>query len=74
MPRIMFSQIVKGKRPQGRPFMRWSDTLKQTLAFTKLPDSGKWLEDIRAEDWRVRISALTDLLVMVFKGTRNRTE
>ena len=49
--------------------------MKQTLAFAKLPDSGKWLEDIGAEDWRAKISALTDdSLVMIFKGTRNRTE
>ena len=67
MPRsIKFSQMVKGKRPRGRPFMRWSDTLK-------LPGSGKWLEEIRAEDWRVRISSLTDSLVLIFKETRNRT-
>ena len=64
----MFSQIVKGKRPRGRPFMHWSDTLKWTLVFAKLLDSGKWLEDIRAEDWRVRIGALTDSLVMISKG------
>ena len=75
LPRsIMFSQMVKGKRPRGRPFMRWSDTLKRTLAFAKLPDSGKWLEDIRTEDWRARISALTDSLVTIFKETRDRTE
>ena len=54
--------------------MYWSDTLKWILAFTKLPDSGIWLEDIRAEGWRVRISALIDSLVMIFKGARNRTE
>ena len=47
---------------------------KLTLSFVKLPDSGQWFEDIRAEDWRVRISSLTDSLVMIFKGTRNRTE
>ena len=78
MPRsIMFSQMVKGKRPRVRPFMHWSDTLKRILAFAKLPDSGKWLEDIRAEDWRIRISALSDSLVyciMISKGSRNKTE
>ena len=67
----MFSQMVKGKRPQGRHFMHWLDTLKRILAFAKLPDSNKWLEDIRAEDC---ITTLTDSLVMIFKGTRNRTE
>ena len=47
--------------------MRWSDTLKLALAFAKLPDCGKWLEDIGVNEWRAKISALTDTLVMILK-------
>lgn len=75
MPRsIMLSQRVKGKRPQARPFMDWSATLKQALTFAMLPDSGEWLEGIGADDWRDRISGLTDMQVMIFKETRAGTE
>ena len=52
----------------------WSDTLKWILAFAKLPDSGDWLEDIRADNWRGKISALTDPVLTTFKDTRDGTE
>ena len=58
---IMFSQLVKGTRPRGTPFMHWSAPLKQAMAFVRFPDSGEWLEDIGADAWRARISGLTDM-------------
>ena len=64
--RIMFSQMVKDKRPRDRLFMRLSNTLKRALAFAKLPDIGEWPEDISVDEWRAKISTLTDTLVMIF--------
>ena len=29
---IMFSRMAKGRRPQGRPYFRWSYTVKASLA------------------------------------------
>ena len=29
---VMFSRMAKGRRPQGRPHFRWSDTVKASLA------------------------------------------
>ena len=49
--------------------MHWSDTPKRALAFAKLPDSGEWLEDVRAG-----MSILTGTLVPIFSETKDGTE
>lgn len=64
----------QGQEAMSLAFMRWSDILKLALACGKLPDSGEWLKDIRGNDWRVRINALTYMLVTIFKETGDGTK
>ena len=45
--------------------MHWSDTPNRALAFAKLPDSGEWLEDIRAG-----MSILTGTVLPIFRDKR----
>ena len=61
LPRRVLDGIPEGRRPLGRPRLRWSDCVKQDLQLLGVADPERWRE--MAQDrrrWRLLVAAAKD--------------